>query len=116
MKKTKSLIAFETRTDDYTFSARSILCVDNVFKIKNNTWDCYIYYGIPGDAATDCQRATILWESSTAGVDVEPVLWAAIEHANNNPGSCELVDIPNSDGGRLYNTGISIASQPLPTE
>ena len=116
MKKTKSLIAFETRTDDYTFSAESILCVDNVFKVVNSAWTCYVYYGIPGTSASECQRAIIQWESSTAGVDVEPIIWAAIENANNNPGSCELVDIPNSDGGRLYNTGIVITSAALPTE
>ena len=116
MKKTKSLIAFKTIQDDGSTNDRSVLCVENVFRIVNSTWNCKIYYGIPGDANTDCLAASISWNASTFGIDVESILWAAIEQANNNPGSLPLVVIPNTDGGQLYLGGLGISSQLLPTE
>jgi hypothetical protein len=116
MKKTKSLIAFKTIQDDGSTNNRSILCVDNVFRIVNTSFNCKIYYGMPGDANTDCLAALVSWNESTFGIDVEPILWAAIEQANNNPGSVPLVVIPNSDGGQLYLGGLNISSQLLPTE
>lgn len=116
MKKTKSLIAFKTIQDDGTSDDRTILCVDNVFRIVNSTFSCLIYYGIPGDNATDCLAATVSWENSTFGIDVESIIWAAIEEANNNPGSVPVVVLPNTDDGQLFGGGLSISSQARPAE
>lgn len=118
--KTKAMIQFKQENVDGEGAGKFryfSLCVEDVFRIeKVDNFTNRIFYGIMGDANTKCLACTVNWNSSNANAgDVNQMLWKYIIRANNSPGSCETVTIPNSDGGELYATNLLIEQQTLPT-
>ena len=118
--KTKAIIQFKQENTDGEGANKFrlfSLVVENVFRIESDgAFTQKLYYNIPGSNDTKCMVATINWNASTAGIDVNQILWGYVIRANNNPGSCETVTIPNSDGGELWANGnIFISQENLPT-
>ena len=118
--KTTAMIQFKIEGTDGEGAGKFrlfSLVVENVFRIEAaGPYTHKLYYNIPGATNTKCMVATINWLMSTSGIDVNKILWDYVTRANNNPGSCETVYIPNSDGGELWSSGLIFISQEnLPT-
>ena len=117
--KTKAIIQFKQQNTDGEGTRFRLfsLVVENVFRVEDSgSYNTKLYYSIPGSVNTKCLIATISWQNSIAAIDAAGEIWKYVIRANNNPGSCETVDISNSDGGELWATGnLSITQDTLPT-